>query len=172
MFCTEREVNLPMTEKLDIAKNWLPRYTGMALDEIGDYILLTNFRSYLNHFAARFNCEIRGVDRPMPAATNSHGLTMIHIGMGSANAATIMDLLSARSPKGVLLLGKCGGLKQSSEIGHFILPIAAIRSEGTSNDYFPPEVPALPSFKRKRQPNPSCCSIEPPVKLASVFDLG
>jgi AMP nucleosidase len=58
-----------------------------------------------------------------------------------------MDLLSARSPKGVLLLGKCGGLKQSSEIGHFILPIAAIRSEGTSNEYFPPEVPALPSFK-------------------------
>jgi AMP nucleosidase len=127
-----------MTEKLDIARNWLPRYTGLGLDEIGDYILLTNFRSYLNRFAARFNCEVRGVDRPMPAATNNHGLTMIHIGMGSANAATIMDLLSARSPRGVLLLGKCGGLKQSSEIGHFILPIAAIRSEGTSNDYFPP----------------------------------
>lgn len=89
-----------MTEKLTIARNWLPRYTGMALDEIGDYILLTNFRSYLNRFATRFDCEIHGADRPMPAATNSHGLTMIHIGMGSANAATIMDLLSARSPRG------------------------------------------------------------------------
>jgi len=138
---------MPMTEKLDIARNWLPRYTGLALDEIGDYVLLTNFRPYLNKFAARFNCEIRGVDRPMPAATNAHGLTMIHFGMGSANAATIMDLLSARTPSGVLLLGKCGGLKQSSEIGHFILPIGAIRREGTSDEYFPPEVPALPSFK-------------------------
>lgn len=136
-----------MTKKLEIARNWLPRYTGLALDEIGDYILLTNFASYLSRFAAQFDCEIKSLDRPMPSVTNPHGLTMINIGMGSSNAATIMDLLSARSPKGVLLLGKCGGLKKSSEIGHFILPIAAIRSEGTSNDYFPPEVPALPSFK-------------------------
>jgi AMP nucleosidase len=58
-----------------------------------------------------------------------------------------MDLLSARNPNAVLFLGKCGGLKASSEIGHFILPIAAVRGEGTSGDYFPPEVPALPSFK-------------------------
>ncbi|MBE2280543.1 MAG: AMP nucleosidase, partial [Ignavibacteriaceae bacterium] len=66
---------------------------------------------------------------------------------GSANAAIIMDLLVAREPKGVLFLGKCGGIKESTEIGHFILPTAAIRGEGTSNDYLPPEAPALPSFK-------------------------
>ena len=83
----------------------------------------------------------------MQAATSDDGLTIINFGMGSPNAATIMDLLIARRPEGVLFLGKCGGLKGSSEIGHFILPIAAIRGEGTSDDYFPPEVPALPSFK-------------------------
>ncbi|WP_299429783.1 AMP nucleosidase [uncultured Meiothermus sp.] len=136
-----------MKEKLEIARNWLPRYTGMPLDEFGDYILLTNFSDYVERFAARFDCEVHGEGRAMQAATNSAGLTIINFGMGSANAATIMDLLSARMPKGVLFLGKCGGLKHTSEIGHFILPIAAIRGEGTSNDYFPPEVPALPSFK-------------------------
>ncbi len=136
-----------MINKLDIAKNWLPRYTGMPLDEFGDYILLTNFHYYLYTFAERFNCEVYGEDRPMQAATNNQGLTIVNFGMGSANAATIMDLLSACAPKGVLFLGKCGGLKHSTEIGHFILPIAAVRGEGTSNDYFPPEVPALPSFK-------------------------
>jgi AMP nucleosidase len=98
-------------------------------------------------FAEQFNCNMYGEDHPMQAATNAQGLSIINFGMGSANAATIMDLLSAREPKGVLFLGKCGGLKPSTEIGHFILPIAAIRGEGTSNDYFPPEVPALPSFK-------------------------
>ena len=72
---------------------------------------------------------------------------MVNFGIGSPNAATIMDLLAARSPKGVLFLGKCGGLKKSTEIGHFILPIAAIRGEGTSDDYLHPSVPALPSFK-------------------------
>ena len=134
-------------DRLEIARDWLPRYTGMALDEFGDYILLTNFSHYMERFAERFGCAIRGEQRPMQAATSSAGLTLVNFGIGSANAATIMDLLSAREPRGVLFLGKCGGLKHSTEIGHFILPIAAIRGEGTSNDYLPPEVPALPSFK-------------------------
>jgi len=136
-----------MFNKRDITQNWLPRYTGMPLDRFGKYILLTNFANYVDWFAEQFNCEVFGRDRPMQAASNEAGLTIINFGMGSSNAATVMDLLSAVQPKGVLFLGKCGGLKMSSEIGHFILPIAAIRGEGTSNDYFPPEVPALPSFK-------------------------
>jgi AMP nucleosidase len=136
-----------MKTKLEIAKNWLPRYTGTQIDEFGDYMLLTNFHNYVERFAERFNCEIKGIGKPMQTATNSAGLSIINFGIGSANAATIMDLLVARAPKGVLFLGKCGGLKHSTEIGHFILPIAAIRGEGTSDDYKPKEVPALPSFK-------------------------
>jgi AMP nucleosidase len=136
-----------METKLDIAKNWLPRYTGMPLEKFGDYILVTNFKNYVEKFSERFSVEIHGEGRAMQAATNSNGLTIINFGMGSPNAATIMDLLVAVKPKGVLFLGKCGGLKDSSEIGNFILPIGAIRGDGTSNDYFPLEVPALPSFK-------------------------
>ena len=136
-----------METKLDIAKNWLPRYTGMPLEKFGDYILVTNFKNYVKKFSERFSVEIHGEGRAMQAATNSNGLTIINFGMGSPNAATIMDLLVAVKPKGVLFLGKCGGLKDSSEIGNFILPIGAIRGDGTSNDYFPLEVPALPSFK-------------------------
>ncbi len=136
-----------MKTKLEIAKNWLPRYTGMPIDKFGDYILLTNFSNYVSKFAEQFNCDFYGENRAMQAATNSRGLSIINFGMGSPNAATIMDLLVAKKPRGVLFLGKCGGLKHSTEIGHFILPLAAIRGEGTSNEYFSPEVPALPSFK-------------------------
>ena len=136
-----------METKLEIAQNWLPRYTGMPLDKFGDYILITNFKDYVIKFAERFSSEVFGDGRAMQASTNSDGLTIINYGIGSPNAATVMDLLVAVNPKGVLFLGKCGGLKDSSEIGNFILPIGAIRGDGTSNDYFPPEVPALPSFK-------------------------
>lgn len=136
-----------MKTKLEIAQNWLPRYTGTNIDEFGDYLLLTNFQNYVTKFADKFNCDVQGIGKPMQSATNSAGLSIINFGIGSANAATVMDLLLAREPKGVLFLGKCGGLKTSTEIGHFILPIAAIRGEGTSNDYLPAEVPALPSFK-------------------------
>ena len=134
-------------DRLEITKDWLPRYTGMEIDDFGDYVLLTNFGEYVSRFSEIFGCDIQGEARPMQAATNSDGLTIVNFGIGSPNAAIIMDLLSARTPQGVLFLGKCGGLKSSSEIGNFILPIAAIRGEGTSNDYFPPEIPALPSFK-------------------------
>ena len=136
-----------MIKKQDITRNWLPRYTGMPLENFGTEILLTNFDNYVHSFCERFNCDYYGEGRPMQAATNNDGLSIVNFGIGSSNAATIMDLLSAVSPRGVLFLGKCGGLKKSSEIGHFILPIAAIRGEGTSDDYLLPKVPALPSFK-------------------------
>jgi AMP nucleosidase len=130
-----------------IVQDWLPRYTGMPLNAFGPFVLLTNFLYYLDRFARRFDVEIYGSDGPMQAATNNNGFTMINFGIGSPNAATIMDLLSAVSPQAVLFLGKCGGLKKQVGVGHFVLPIAAIRGEGTGLDYYPIEVPALPSFR-------------------------
>jgi AMP nucleosidase len=134
-----------MKEKKDIVENWLPRYTGTPLAEFGAHVLLTNFDNYAESFATLYGAAIKGVDRPMPNVT-ADGITLINFGMGSPNAATVMDLLSAIVPKAVLFLGKCGGLKRKNQIGDLILPIAAIRGEGTSNDYLPPEVPALPAF--------------------------
>ncbi len=134
-----------MKSKKEIVENWLPRYTGEKLENFGKYILLTNFSNYVDMFAQRHMCQIAAADRPFACAT-AEGITIINFGMGSASAATVMDLLSAIEPKAVLFLGKCGGLKKKNKVGDLILPIAAIRGEGTSNDYFPPEVPALPAF--------------------------
>lgn len=134
-----------MKTKQEIVNNWLPRYTGESLENFGKYILLTNFSNYVNMFAEWNKVEIVGVGRPMQCAT-AEGITIINFGMGSPGAATIMDLLTALTPEAVLFLGKCGGLKKRNKIGDLILPIAAIRGEGTSNDYFPPEVPAMPAF--------------------------
>jgi AMP nucleosidase len=138
-----------METKDEIVKNWLPRYTGTPLDQFGKLILLTNFDGYVNKFAEWHNVEIIGKDKAMCTAT-ADGITIINFSMGSANAATIMDLLTAIQPQAVLFLGKCGGLKRRNQLGDFILPIAAIRGEGTSNDYFPPEVPAMPAFSLQR----------------------
>lgn len=138
-----------MKTKKDIVDNWLPRYTGKQLEEFGQYILLTNFQNYVESFARRFNVPVEGKDKNYPTAT-AEGITIINFGMGSPNAATIMDLLSSIMPKSVLFLGKCGGLKRKNQLGDLILPIAAIRREGTSDDYLPPEVPALPAFNLQR----------------------
>jgi AMP nucleosidase len=138
-----------MKTKEEIVANWLPRYTDTPLDEFGEHVLLVNFGDYLDMFADWFNVPVRGLGKPMPNAT-AEGITLINFGMGSSNAATIMDLLGAIQPKAALFLGKCGGLKKKNNIGDLILPIAGIRGEGTSNDYFPPEVPALPAFNLQK----------------------
>ncbi len=133
------------TKRLMI-KDWLPRYTGMPLEKFGDYILLVNFGNYVRMFAEQHDTLVYGADRPMQAATAGN-ITIINFGIGSPNAGLVIDLLEAIKPKAVLFLGKCGGLKTGkNHVGDLILPIAAIRGEGTSNDYLPPEVPALPAF--------------------------
>lgn len=138
-----------MKTKAEIVGNWLPRYTGVSADQLGSCVLLTNFGSYLHRFCEMMDTTIVDLDRPMPTAT-ADGISMINFGMGSPNAATAMDLLSAAPPTAVLFLGKCGGVKKKNQIGDLILPIAAIRGEGTSNDYLPSEVPALPAFQLQR----------------------
>lgn len=141
-----------MNTKSAIVTNWLPRYTGTPLEDFESYILLTNFHSYVEGFARHFNVPIRGIDRPMSTATSKDfGVTIINFGIGSPNAALIMDLLRAVRPKAALFLGKCGGLKKKTHIGDFILPIAAMRGEGTSDDYFDVKVPSLPSFAVQKE---------------------
>ncbi|MFM7205296.1 MAG: AMP nucleosidase [Planctomycetaceae bacterium] len=134
-----------MKDKAQIVRDWLPRYTGRDLADFGSFVLLVNFSQYVEAFAERFGVPVHGDGFPIQSATFDN-LTILNFGMGSAMAATVMDLLAAVDPQAVLFLGKCGGLKKT-KIGDFILPIAAIRGEGTSNEYFPPEIPALPSFR-------------------------
>lgn len=134
-----------MHTKQEIVGNWLPRYTGVPVEGFRKHLLLTNFDNYLDLFCQLTGATVAARDKAMKVAV-AEDMAMINFGMGSPNAATLMDLLSAVQPEAVLFLGKCGGLKKKNQLGDLILPIAAIRGEGTSNDYFPPEVPALPSF--------------------------
>lgn len=140
-----------MKTKSEIVRDWLPRYTGTAIEDFQEYILLANFVNYVELFAKEYGVPILGLDRPMQTATSKElGITIINFGIGSANAATVMDLLGAIKPKAALFLGKAGGLKKKIQIGDFVLPIAAMRGEGTSDDYFDPRVPALPSFSLQK----------------------
>ena len=138
-----------MKTKKDIVKDWITRYSGIKIKSFGKFILLTNFQKYVDEFASLNGTTVDGLDKNMPSSTHNN-ITIINFGMGSPNAATVMDLLTALMPKAVLFLGKCGGLKNRIKIGDYILPIGAIRGEGTSNDYFPIEVPAMPSFSLQR----------------------
>lgn len=157
-----------MKTKEDIVKNWLPRYTGQKLEDFGEYILLTNFKNYVYTFAQWHGVPVIGEQNTFQVATVDN-ISIINFGMGSPNAATVMDLLTAIMPKAVLFLGKCGGLKKKNNVGDFILPIAAIRGEGTSNDYLPPEVPALPAFALQKAISTTIRDYEQDYWTGTVF---
>lgn len=133
-----------MKTKEEIVNDWLPRYTGMPLEKFNKHIILCNFTKYVNYFAEHHGAQVYGQDKEMQAVSAA-GITVIKFGMGSAQAATIMDLLTAIEPTACIFLGKCGGLK-TVEVGDFVLPIAGIRGDGASDEYMPIQVPALPSF--------------------------
>lgn len=132
--------------KLQIATNCLVRYTGMPLEKFSKYIILTNFLSYIEKFSLKYNGYVYGRDKMMQACT-ANDVTIINIGMGSPNAALIMDLLLAVKPNSVLFLGKCGGIK-NTKLGDFIIPIGAIRGTSVCYEYDIPEnIPCLPYFE-------------------------
>ena len=157
-----------MNTRHEIVSDWLPRYTDTPLEEFGQYILLANYHSYVRMFAERFDCAFRGENTPMQTATKDD-VTIISFGMGSPLAATVMDLLTAVRPRAALFLGKCGGLKKKIDVGEFILPIAAIRGEGTSDDYLPKEIPALPSFRLQMAVSHSIKRYEQDYWTGTVF---
>ena len=157
-----------MKTKQEIIQNWLPRYTERPLKDFTDLILLTNFNNYVDIFAEWYNVPVLAKNGMMRNAS-AEGITIINFGMGSPNAALIMDILPAIKPKAVLFLGKCGGLRDKNRLGDYILPSAAIRGEGTSNDYFPPEIPALPAFSLQRAVSSNIRNMEKDYWTGTVY---
>lgn len=130
-----------------IAKDMLERYTGSRLSAFRKQIILTNFDYYLQRFKMIGKSKFHSGSVMRVSHSKSLNVTMIDFKIGSPPAALIAELISVVEPTSVLFLGMCGGLHRSLKKGDFILPVAAIRDEGSSKHFMPPQVPALPTFK-------------------------
>lgn len=128
----------------------LERYTGSSASEFQPFILLTNFKLYVDIFAERFGQPLRQGSVMRACHAPDAEISIIDYSVGSPTAALIMELISFIKPKGVLMLGLCGGLRDEYEVGDFFNPVAAIRGEGTSDSYMPPRSPSLSSFVIQR----------------------
>jgi AMP nucleosidase len=135
-------------DKWNIAADMLERYTGTAPKAFQKQIILTNFNYYLERFASLCHDAERTAGSAMTAVHSQMlGVSIINFSIGSPNAALIIEILATADPKAVLFLGLTGGLHRSLKVGDFILPTAAIRDEGASRHFMPPQVPAMPTFK-------------------------
>jgi AMP nucleosidase len=134
--------------KWRVGADILARYTGTEAQAFRKQIILTNFHHYLERFVAIAGDATRSQGSAMQAAHSERlDVSIIDFSIGSPVAALIIEVLATADPKATLFLGICGGLHRSLEVGDFVLPTAAIRDEGASRHFMPPQVPALPTFK-------------------------
>jgi AMP nucleosidase len=129
-----------------IGLSTLERYTGSSADEFQPYILLTNFKTYVDYFSEKSGRPLRQGSVMRASHCPTQRISIIDYSVGSPVAALVIELLSFIKPTAAVMLGMCGGLKDGYQVGDFFNPIAAIREEGTSNAYMPPQCPALSSF--------------------------
>ncbi|MBI3900596.1 MAG: AMP nucleosidase [Chlamydiia bacterium] len=137
-------------EEAEIAKQSLERYSGCAVNEFFPNLLLTNFPSYVEHFAAVRGVPVLEGSMFKVAHCPKDEVSILDFKIGSPAAALVIDICSVLPIRSSLLLGMCGGLRRRYQIGDYLVPIAAIRAEGTSDFYFPIEVPALANFLVQR----------------------
>jgi AMP nucleosidase len=128
----------------------LERYTGSSASEFQPYILLTNFKMYVDNFGVIASSPLKHGSVMRSCHSKKLGISIIDYSIGSPAAALIMELLSFIKPKAVLMLGMCGGLRPEYKIGEFFNPVAAVRGEGTSDTFMPVHCPALSSFVIQR----------------------
>jgi AMP nucleosidase len=90
----------------------------------------------------------------MPAyhliANDGHGVTLVNIGVGPSNAKNITDHLAVLRPHCWLMIGHCGGLRQSQTIGDYVLAHAYMRRDGILDRVLPPNIP-LPALAEVQQ---------------------
>ena len=129
-----------------VAKDTLERYSGSPASEFQPYLLLTNFPRYVDHFAATYPSVSHEGAMFKVAHSKELGLSILDFKIGSPAAALVIDLCSFLPIYAAVLLGMCGGLRKDYNVGEYFVPIASIRGDGTSDFYFPPEVPALANF--------------------------
>lgn len=128
------------------AKDTLERYSGSSAEDFQSNLILTNFPQYVEYFAKTRNVNIVEGSMFKTAHCPKEQISILDFKIGSPAAALVVDLCSFLPVKAAILLGMCGGLRRRYQVGDYLVPVASIRDEGTSNFYFPPEVPSLANF--------------------------
>lgn len=130
----------------EFAKETLERYSGCPASTFYGNLLITNFPRYVEYFAKSRGVEVIQGSAFSVAHDPKDQISILDFKIGSPAAALVVDLCSFMPIKASLLLGMCGGLRRRYQVGDYFVPVASIRGEGTSNFYFPPEVPAIANF--------------------------
>lgn len=139
-----------LTQEAQIALQTLERYSGCDASQFQSNLIITNFPRYVEYFAKSRNVPILEGSMFKVAHCPKEEVSILDFKIGSPAAALVIDVCSFLPVRASILLGMCGGLRRRYQVGDYLVPVASIRGEGTSDFYFPIEVPALSNFLMQR----------------------
>jgi AMP nucleosidase len=137
-------------QEAEIARQTLERYSGCETAEFHTNLILTNFPRYVDYFAQSRKIPVKEGSMFKVAHCPKEEVSILDFKIGSPAAALVVDICSFLPIRASVLLGMCGGLRRRYQVGDYLVPVASIRGEGTSDSYFPIEVPALANFLMQR----------------------
>jgi AMP nucleosidase len=137
-------------QEAEIARQTLERYSGCEVAQFHSNLIITNFPRYVEYFAESRGVQVHEGSMFKVAHCPKEEVSILDFKIGSPAAALVVDICSFLPIRASVLLGMCGGLRRRYKVGEYLVPVASIRGEGTSDFYFPIEVPALSNFLMQR----------------------
>jgi len=144
--------------RTDLSLMRLKHYSGTNSKHFQNYVIFTNYQFYIDEFI-KIGQERTGSDgysdfvQPstkgrmpqMPAyhlkRPDGSGITMVNIGVGPSNAKTITDHIAVLRPHAWMMLGHCAGLRNSQEMGDYVLAHGYLREDNVLYKDLHPSIP-------------------------------
>ena len=144
--------------RTDLSLLRLKHYTGTSAAHFQNFVIFTNYQFYIEEFI-KIGAERVGQDgytdfvQPeeavrlpqMPAyhlkREGGAGITMINIGVGPSNAKNITDHVAVLRSHAWLMLGHCAGLRNSQELGDYVLAHGYLREDNVLYRDLNPSIP-------------------------------
>lgn len=144
--------------RVDLSLLRLKHYTGTKAEHFQNYVIFTNYQFYIDEFI-KIGAERAGLDgytefvQPAPGARlpqmpayhlkrdGGTGITMVNIGVGPSNAKTITDHIAVLRPHAWMMLGHCAGLRNSQELGDYVLAHGYLREDNVLYKDLHPSIP-------------------------------
>ncbi|MCB1651739.1 MAG: AMP nucleosidase [Alphaproteobacteria bacterium] len=154
----DEPLSLFTAPRVDLSLQRLKHYCGMPAEFFQHYIIFTNYQFYIDEFIkigrkkagkdgyTRFEGpDPKGRLPQMPAyhlmREDGKGITMVNIGVGPSNAKTITDHIAVLRPHAWLMLGHCAGLRNSQQLGDYVLAHGYLREDHVLDDHLPLSIP-------------------------------
>ena len=143
--------------RVDYSLHRLRHYTGTAPEHFQNFVLFTNYQFYIDEFVRLGHAALADLGSgysafvepekvpQMPAyhltRPDRSGITMVNIGVGPANAKTITDHIAVLRPHAWIMLGHCAGLRNTQQLGDYVLAHGYVREDHVLDEDLPLWVP-------------------------------